>query len=99
MNEIEMPKVKACSVKQCAYNMDSNCHAKAITVGDHKNPDCDTFFQSPAHTKHIARTAGVGACKVTHCQYNDDFECMANGIEVGVKANHIKCLTYAPRAA
>ncbi len=99
MNDSEMPKVKACSVKQCAYNTNQSCHAKAITVGDSRNPDCDTFFLSKAHTKHITGNAGVGACKVSHCRYNEDFECTANGIDVGVKANHVKCLTYAPRAA
>ena len=43
---MEMPKVRKCEVADCAYNMDSTCHAMAITVGDGMRPRCDTFCQS-----------------------------------------------------
>jgi hypothetical protein len=100
MNQIvvEMPPVRSCSARQCAYNVNQSCHAKAITVGDVTNPECDTFLQSGSHNKEANRVAGVGACKVTGCRFNADFECTAESIQVGVKDNKINCLTYAAKA-
>ncbi|MGL6159666.1 MULTISPECIES: DUF1540 domain-containing protein [unclassified Microbulbifer] len=86
----DMPEVTQCAVTQCAYNAGAACHARAITVGEGDEPDCDTFFGNSHHTKS-ARTAGVGACKMTDCVHNDDLECSADGIKVGPSIN---CLTY-----
>jgi hypothetical protein len=37
-------KVERCEVSRCAYNLDNQCHAIAITVGgDAAHPRCDTF--------------------------------------------------------
>lgn len=94
---VEMPPVSQCSVTECAYNVNQGCHAKAITVGDDRAAECDTYFVSSAHTRESSRTAGVGACKVTGCKFNDDFECTAQEISVGVAATAVNCLTYAPR--
>lgn len=94
---VEMPLVSKCSATHCGYNVNRNCHAKAITVGDTKNPECDTFFQSKIHNKEVKRVAGVGACKVIGCQHNEDFECMMNAIAVGIVKDSINCLTYSPR--
>lgn len=94
---IEMPQVSACEVIECAYNVDSNCHARAITVGDGIHPGCDTFLMSDSHAVHYRKLAGVGACKVTGCLFNEEFECMADGIQVGIKGNEINCLTYTSR--
>lgn len=94
---IEMPDVAACDVKDCAYNKDDACHARAITVGHGVHPGCDTFFVSPEHIRRKEK-AGVGACKVSSCKHNDDFECQANAIRVGRREENVECLTFDPRA-
>jgi hypothetical protein len=91
---IEMPLVSRCDVDQCGYNVSHFCHAKAITIGDNKNPGCDTFFDTNNHNKETKRNAGVGACKVSACKYNNDFECTASNIKVGFSHQKINCLTF-----
>jgi hypothetical protein len=76
------------------YNADGACHAKAITVGNTINPDCDTYLVSAAHAGNVRIVAGVGACKVTGCQFNQDFECTAESIKVGFASDQIRCLTF-----
>lgn len=93
---IDMPVVAGCQVNECTYNVDSGCHARAITVGDGVHPGCDTFFVSQTHTGEKRRNAGVGACKVSGCRFNDDFECAADKIDVGYDNGSADCLTYAP---
>ncbi len=90
----EMPVVSQCSVYSCAYNVNSGCHAKAITIGDRKNPNCDTFLSATDHCKETKLSAGVGACKVEACKYNKDFECRAEKISVGFAKKTTYCLTY-----
>ncbi|MFS2134466.1 DUF1540 domain-containing protein [Duganella sp. Dugasp56] len=94
---IEMPLVAQCSVVECAYNTDSCCHARAITVGSGVHPGCDTFLDSAPHSKAEQRTAGVGACKVSACRHNDDYECMTDHITIGRDSNSVRCLTYQQR--
>lgn len=94
---IEMPQVSACEVTECAYNLNRDCHARAITIGDGVHPGCDTYLRSTAHASHYQDLAGVGACKVIGCQFNEEFECMAENIRVGIKGSEINCLTYTPR--
>lgn len=89
----DMPEVAKCAATQCAYNVNTACHARAITIGAGSDPDCDTFFHNSKHT-HSQRTAGVGACKMTDCKYNDDFECSADSIQVGSSNGSTDCLTY-----
>ncbi|AMX04045.1 hypothetical protein A3224_04330 [Microbulbifer thermotolerans] len=89
----DMPEVTQCVVSQCAFNANSSCHAKAITIGTGTEPDCDTYFGNHKHTQS-QRTAGVGACKMTDCKHNDDFECAADSIQVGDNGDGINCLTY-----
>jgi len=94
---IEMPSVTSCSARECAYNADNSCHAKAITIGDGAHPGCDTFLGGcSSHTRSVTM-AGVGACKVTGCRHNDDFECMANNITVGFAGGDVNCMTFAAR--
>ena len=95
---VEMPGVTGCSATECAYNVDENCHARAITVGDGMHPGCDTYFKASGHTNGRDQPAGVGACKVTSCSYNDDFECSAESIDVGMTGGTINCLTFSPQA-
>lgn len=91
---MEMPKVTKCDVNDCAYNMDSNCHAMAITIGDSMDPRCDTFCQSMAKGGDSGSIAGVGACKVASCMYNTGLECQATEICVGYKGQDVDCLTF-----
>lgn len=93
---IEMPEVKKCEVSQCVYNMENNCHARAITVGDGSNAMCDTFADLSMHNSR-REIAGVGACKVSSCTFNNDYECQAENITIGKFENQAKCTTYAAR--
>ena len=94
---IDMPFVDTCSISECGYNKDNNCHARAITIGDSVHPGCDTsFLGAPSHT-HANSVAGVGACKVTSCNFNNDLECNADSISVSMKENSIQCITYQAR--
>lgn len=95
---VEMPSVSKCTATACAYNVNEGCHARAITIGDLSNPQCDTHFTSSPHTKASQRVAGVGACKVAACKFNDDFECTAKAITVGHIGEAINCLTFSPRS-
>ncbi|SDJ87607.1 DUF1540 domain-containing protein [Microbulbifer yueqingensis] len=92
----DMPEVARCAVNQCAFNSDDACHARAITIGEGSDPDCDTFFDNSHHT-HSSRTAGVGACKMTDCSHNEDLECSAESIQVGKSGDSVECLTYNTR--
>ncbi len=94
---IEMPIVKECQVTDCAYNLQNNCHARAITIGDGVHPGCDTFFMSSGHTHDKKRTAGIGACKVAQCKFNDDLECMTEAITVARKGRDVSCMTFMTR--
>lgn len=93
---IEVPSVLSCEATHCAYNVDKNCHAPAITVGDGAHPSCDTFLPSSTHTASAA-TAGVGACKVSACHYNQDLTCSASGVHIGRHDEHADCFTFEPR--
>lgn len=91
---MEIPKVLACSVKECSYNSEKQCHALAINVGGH-HPACDTFTNSSMKAGSVDNL-GVGACKVSKCKYNRSLECSAPGITVGHHENHADCKTYIP---
>lgn len=94
---IEMPVVTKCMVSECAYNTSSNCHARAITIGDPLKPGCDTFMKGSHHTNQIQQIAGIGACKTANCRFNEALECMAEGIQVGMIKNEANCMTFAVR--
>lgn len=93
---LEMPMVANCSATNCAYNAKSNCHCRAITIGDETHPGCDTFLSGATHTKQ-AMIAGIGACKMGNCKFNDDLECMADNIQVGMSGKKASCMTFATR--
>ena len=94
----KMPQVVGCSVEECAYNANKNCHAMAITVGDpHGSADCDTYFKSENHGGVKDLTAGVGACKLAMCQFNKDYECTTTGINIGMSQANAGCLSFQMR--
>ena len=99
MNKItlEMPMVANCMASECAYNVDSNCHARAITIGDSTRPGCDTFLNGSRHIRQAQQTAGIGACKTASCKFNDDLECMADNIQVSVIQSEANCTTFSLR--
>ncbi|MDP2761664.1 MAG: DUF1540 domain-containing protein [Sideroxyarcus sp.] len=94
---LEMPVVSGCMVSDCAYNANSNCHARAITIGDTLKPGCDTFMKGSRHVRQIQQVAGIGACKTVGCKFNEDLECMAEGIKVGMIQSEANCMTFAAR--
>lgn len=96
--KLELPVIQACDASECAYNLDSKCHARAVTIGGGSHPACDTFISTERdtgrmHVRNRARTAGVGACKVSGCRHNVDLECEAEGIEVKKHGAHADCNT------
>lgn len=72
MISVDMTAVEACAVTECAYNLDSDCHAKAITIGDGPHPGCDTFLDGSSGHTGSTGIAGVGACKIVGCRHNQD---------------------------
>jgi hypothetical protein len=94
---LEMSDVRGCEVQSCAYNVEQQCHARAITVGDGIHPACDTFFAANVHARDTSHTAGVGACKVVGCRHNSDLACAADHIDVAFHGSHADCMTFAPR--
>ena len=92
---LEMPAVTKCMANDCVYNVSSNCHARAITIGDSIHPACDTFQAGARHAKSVAQVAGIGACKAVGCKFNDDLECIAESIQVGMVKNEANCTTFA----
>jgi len=89
-----MSVVATCAIKDCAYNVDETCNARAITIGDGVHPGCDTFFSNATHTNEVNELTGVGACKIRSCRHNSDFECGADHVDVGHNKSGICCLTY-----
>jgi len=97
-----MANVSACDASSCAYNVDLNCHARAITVGAGVHPACDTYIpraRRPDAAADSGPSAGVGACKVTRCRHNQNLECEAPEIRVEPHEKHADCVTFALRRA
>lgn len=92
----DMPRVTDCTATECSYNMDSQCLAIAITVGDPSAPRCDTFFNISRKGGIQGLTGGVGACKVESCDYNSNLGCVASdGIEISTRSSgDACCMTY-----
>lgn len=90
---LEMPEVMRCEAGECAYNRDSTCRARAITVGDGTQPMCDTAYNTGTHTR-AEMTAGVGACKIADCRHNVDLECQAEAIQVALSGSNPMCATF-----
>ncbi len=94
---LEIPLVTKCMASACAYNVNSNCNARAITIGDSTHPCCDTYLSGSQHTSPAKQAAGVGACKTASCKFNEDLECTADSINVGFPKSEATCLTFALR--
>lgn len=92
-----MPKILSCSVTECAYNKNSECHTMAITVGDVDHAECDTFYRSSNRGGVFDLVGAVGACKVEKCSFNKSLECSAPGINVAPHSGHADCKTFRER--
>lgn len=91
---LDIAEVSGCAATNCAYNVDGDCKAQAITVGDGVHPACDTFLPASERHSHSEGRAGVGACKVSACRHNRDFECYAEHIQVDIHEGHADCVTF-----
>lgn len=92
----QLPKISKCSVTQCSYNMNFQCHTPAITVGsDHAA--CDSYIDLMDKGGFTNVTGSVGACHESDCLFNKSLECSAPGIEVGQHKGHADCLTFNSR--
>lgn len=94
---LTMPKVLSCSVTECAYNINRECHTPAITVGNGGHASCDTYYRNPERGGDNDIIGGVGACKSYECKFNQRFECFAPGINVGWHSEHADCQTFNRR--
>jgi hypothetical protein len=89
-----MSTVDACAATTCAYNIDRECHARAITIGDGVHPACDTFIEMEHHVSPHSPPTGVGACKVEVCRHNRELECEAPSIRLELHDLHADCATF-----
>jgi hypothetical protein len=76
-----------------ASHNDSNCHARAITLGNGLYPGRDTYQDdSPGHPR-LQATAGTGACKLSGWLHNSDFACTADGIDLAARGETAACMS------
>lgn len=88
--------VLACSVEDCSWWRNRECHAKNISVGD-EHPTCDAFTTGMVDPQDEVMPP-VDNCMVEHCKYNEQQCCIAPGITVGRHAQHADCETCVPMA-
>ncbi|HXI10547.1 MAG TPA: DUF1540 domain-containing protein [Thermodesulfobacteriota bacterium] len=93
---MSMPRIISCSVNECAYNKNNQCHTLAITVGN-GHPSCDTFVKARSKGGSEELRGGVGACKEASCSFNRSLECSAQGISVAPHSGHGDCVTFKAR--
>jgi len=90
---MKMPKIRGCTVEDCAYNDHDKCHAMGINVGG-PMPCCDTFVDSPGKAGVMTAAAGVGACKVADCRHNKLLSCTADGVNISRRSCMAECVTF-----
>ncbi len=92
----EMSKVTSCNVKDCSYNNDVLCGARAINVGG-SGAICNAFVHMNVKCAGEEIESGVGACKMNDCRYNDCLICSAPGVDIGMNGSQAMCNTFAVR--
>ena len=92
---MDMACIAKCSMVDCAYNKNRECHTPAITVGDHA--ECDTYVHASSRGGYADVTGAVGACHAMDCLFNDQLECHASQIDVANHDKHADCATYAKK--
>lgn len=90
----EEGRVTNCTVEECSYNQNRECHAPAIEVGT-EHPMCDTFTTSQVSQSSEAMPM-ISRCDVDVCKFNESLMCHAPGITVDHHSEHADCLTYTP---
>jgi len=93
---MQMIKILDCSVTECVYNRNKQCHTMAIDVGS-ECPECEAYMTGTMKGGWENLTGGVGACHQSDCAFNRSFECSANGIHIGRHEKHADCETYKSR--
>ena len=93
---MDMPVINSCAAERCAYNVNRECHALAITVGDSHQAVCETFFDVALTGGDSSSVGHVGACKMANCGYNVDLECQAPGVSVDFRGDVVSCVTFQP---
>lgn len=94
-SQTKTTQIKMCSVSNCVYNMENNCHTPGINVGPHA--ECSTFLHGTSKGGFTEVEGTVGACQASDCKYNDKLECRAPNIDVALHSIHADCKTYEPR--
>ncbi|MHC4075271.1 MAG: DUF1540 domain-containing protein [Planctomycetota bacterium] len=99
MNEKKGPgtsRVVECRIRDCAYNLDNLCHARAVTIGDISGAKCGTYcsFMLAVQRIDTGSTAMVGACKMGGCAYNAELNCHAEEIVIDYRQDQPECLIY-----
>ncbi len=94
---MQMSGISPCNVKNCAYNMDNNCHTPVITVGPHA--ECNTFNQGSRKNGWKDVKGSVGACLASDCRFNEMLECVAPAIHVINHSEHADCKTFEARVS
>lgn len=89
-----MPKVSACAVSDCAYNVDG-CRAYAVTVNTAS--ECSTYIPRDAKAGMPQVNAQVGACQRASCAHNMDLECTATKVQFARSDAGVECLTFSAR--
>ena len=89
-----MSKILDCTMSDCSYNKNKECHTMAITIGG-AHAMCGTLLKAAQKGGVDDMTAGVGACQIANCKYNRNLECTASGIHVGMHSEHADCITFA----
>lgn len=100
MTTTEMPAISECTVTNCSYNDDHDCHAFAITVsGVNGAADCATFVPLDAKGGLPRVMSQVGACSRADCVHNKNLECSASAVKVapGPGGHDANCMTYSSR--
>ena len=89
-----MPKVAACAVSDCAYNV-GGCHAFAVTVNTAS--ECSTYIPRVEKAGAPEVNAQVGACQRASCAFNMDLECTAKDVTFAHSELGAECLTFTRR--
>lgn len=93
---MEMTHIATCSVSQCVYNQQRQCHTPGINVGHHA--ECNTYFWGDSKGGATEIKGGIGACQASDCKFNQALECSASDIDVSVHNGHADCRTYQPKS-
>ncbi|APT85765.1 hypothetical protein CFLV_00055 [Corynebacterium flavescens] len=88
------PKVSACAVSDCAYNI-NGCRAFAVSVNT--AAECSTYIPRDEKVSSPKVNAQVGACQRATCVHNMDLECTAKNVSFDRSDGKAECLSFSQR--